>query len=260
MNITDLFIKRPVLAIVISLLILLFGLRALEGLPLRQFPEMKNTVITVTTGYSGANAEIIQGFITTPIEKAIASASGIDYLTSESQDGLSTVEAVIRLNYDPNEAMTEITAKVAQARHQLPKESNSPIIEKETGAQIALMYIGFTSSNMTTQQISDYLSRIIQPKLQTIPGVANAAIHGGFNYAMRIWLNTEKMAALHISPNEVANALMNENVQSAAGEIKGQQVLYAITAKTTRDTPEQFQKIIIRSDHNMQVRLGDIAK
>ncbi|OGT45214.1 MAG: multidrug efflux protein [Gammaproteobacteria bacterium RIFCSPHIGHO2_12_FULL_41_20] len=260
MMFTDVFIKRPVLATVVSLLILLLGLRALNNLPLRQFPEMQNTVISITTSYPGASAALIQGFITSPIEKVVASANGVDYLTSESADGTSTIHAYIRLNFNPNEAMTEITTKVAQVKHLMPKESNPPVITKATGAQIDLMYIGFSSAAMTTQQITDYVSHVVQPKLQTAPGVANAEILGGFNYAMRIWLNTEKMAALHITPDEVATALLNENVQTAAGEIKGNYVLFAINAKTNLETPEQFKNIVIKQQNNTLIRLQDIAQ
>ncbi|OGT53263.1 MAG: multidrug efflux protein [Gammaproteobacteria bacterium RIFCSPHIGHO2_12_FULL_42_13] len=260
MKFTDIFIRRPVLATVVSLLILLLGLRALNGLPLRQFPEMKNTVISITTSYPGASAALMQGFITMPIEKVVASANGVDYLTSESTDSTSTIRVYVRLNFDPNEAMTEITSKVAQVRHLMPKESNPPIIAKATGAQIDLMYIGFSSTEMNTQQITDYISRVVQPKLQTAPGVANAEILGGFNYAMRIWLNAEKMAALHLTPEEVATALLNENVQTAAGDIKGSYVLFAVNAKTNLETSEQFKEIVIKHQDNTLIRLKDIAQ
>jgi multidrug efflux pump len=196
---TDIFIRRPVLATVVSLIILLFGLRAMNGLPLRQFPKMANTVISITTTYPGANADLMQGFITAPIQKSIASAEGIDYLTAQSNQGISTIKAYIRLNVDPNQAMTDIMAKVAEVRNVLPKESNQPVILKSTGSNMALMYLGFNSKDMTNQQITDYLSRVVRPQLQTIDGVATADILGGHTYAMRIWLNTEKMAALNLS-------------------------------------------------------------
>lgn len=259
MNITDIFIKRPVLACVVSLMILLFGLRALNTLELRQFPKMENSVITITTAYPGANSNLIQGFITSPLEKSIASADGIDYLTSQSVDGLSTITAYIRLNYDPNIAMTDVMAKVSQVSNQLPKESNQPVIQKSSGGHSALMYIGYSSQQMTNVQITDYLSRVVQPKLQTVAGVANAEILGGKVYAMRIWLNTNKMASLHISPNEVTNALQKQNFQAAAGQTKGQYVLFNINAKTNLENVEQFQEILIKNHEGTLIRLKDIG-
>lgn len=260
MNFTDIFIKRPVLACVVSLLILLFGLRAFTELELRQFPKMENTVISVTTSYPGASADLMQGFITTPIEKAIASANGIDYLTSQSAEQLSTIKAYIRLNYDPNVAMTDIMAKVSQVTNQLPKESNQPVILKATGSQTALMYIGYSSTKMSNPQITEFLSRVVQPNLQTVPGVANAEILGGFNYAMRIWLDTKKMASLQISPQDVAIALQKENFQSAAGQTKGRYILFNINAKTNLETPAQFENIIIKKQTDTLIRIKDVGK
>ncbi len=259
MNLTALFIKRPVLACVVSLVILLFGLRALSSLELRQFPKMDNSVITISTAYPGANASLIQGFITSPLEKSVASADGIDYLTSQSVDGVSTITAYIRLNYDPNIAMTDIMSKVSQVSNQLPRESNQPVIQKSSGSQMALMYISYSSPKMSTEQITDYLSRVVQPKIQTVPGVAQAEILGGQTYAMRIWLDTNKMAALHIAASDVANALQRENYQSAAGQVKGGLVLFNITAQTNLENPEQFKQILIKNQNNTLIRLQDIA-
>ena len=260
MQFTNIFIKRPVLACVVSLMILLFGLRALSSLELRQFPKMENTVITVTTSYPGASADLMQGFITAPIEKSIASAEGIDYMTSQSAEGMSTISAYIRLNYDPHVAMTDIMAKVSQITNQLPKESNLPVIQKSTGGGNDLMYIGYSSKFMSNEQITDYLTRVIQPKLQTVGGVANAEILGGHTYAMRIWLNTEKMAALGISPQDVVTALANENVQTAAGQTKGNYVLFNIKAKTNIETPEQFEQILLKNQKGTLLHIKDIGK
>jgi multidrug efflux pump len=257
---TDIFIKRPVLATVVSLIILVLGLRAINELPLRQFPKMENTVISITTTYPGASAELIQGFITSRIEKAIASADGIDYQTAQSTEGASTIKAYIKLNYDPSVAMTDIMAKVAEVSNDLPKESNQPVIQKTTGSQMALMYIGFNSKNMNTQQITDYLSRVVQPKLQTVGGVATADILGGQTYAMRIWLDVEKMAALNITTNEIVQALQNENFQAAAGQIKGKYVLFSINAKTDLNDVNQFKEIVVKNDKTTLIRLKDIAK
>lgn len=259
MNLTDLFIKRPVLASVLSLLILLFGLRALTQLELRQFPKMGNSVITVTTAYPGASADLIQGYITRPIEKSVASADGIDYLTSQSVEGLSTITAYIRLNYDPNTAMTDVMSKVSQVSNQLPKESNQPVIQKATGSQTDLMYIGYSSKQMTNMQITDYLTRVVQPKLQTVAGVANAEILGGKTYAMRIWLNADKMAALNLSATDIYNALQRENFQAAAGQTKGQYVLFNINARTNLEDVNQFKNILIKNQNGTLIKVKDIG-
>lgn len=259
MNFTDLFIKRPVLACVVSLIILLFGLRALTELELREFPKMNNSVITITTSYPGASSELIQGFITSPIEKSVASSDGIDYLTSQSIDGMSVITAFIRLNYDPNVAMTDIMSKVSQVSNLLPKESNQPIILKSTGSQTDLMYLGYSSDEMTNMQITDYLSRVVQPKLQTIAGVSSAEILGGKRYAMRIKLNTDKMAALNISPIDVVQALQRENFQTAAGQTKGKYVLFNIDAQTNLKNPRQFKEIFIKNTNGTLIRMKDIG-
>jgi multidrug efflux pump len=256
---SDIFIRRPVLATVISLIILLFGLRAMGELQLRQFPKLENTVITVTTAYPGANAELMQGFITSRIQKTVAAAEGIDYLTAQSTEGLSTISAYIKLNFDANVAMTDIMAKVAEVENYLPKESNKPVIQKSTGGSMALMYLGFNSTHMTTQQITDYVSRIVQPKLQTIGGVAAAEILGGQTYAMRIWLNTEKMASLNITTADVTSALQDQNYQTAAGQIKGKFVLFNISAHTDLNNADQFKDIVIKQNKDTLIRLKDIA-
>lgn len=260
MTFTDLFIRRPVLATVVSLIIFIFGLRAIDELPLRQFPKMSNTVITITTTYPGANAELMQGFITAPIQKAIASAEGIDYVTAQSTQGVSIIKANIRMNFDPNAAMTDIMAKVAETRNDLPRESNQPVIKKETGSSMALMYLGFNSKEMTNQQITDYLERVIRPKLQTVDGVADAQIIGGHTYAMRIWLNTEKMAALNLSTGDIVNALQTQNFQSAAGQIKGKYVLFNINAQTNMNNIDQFENIVIKNNSSTLIHLKDIAR
>ncbi|MHB1947931.1 MAG: efflux RND transporter permease subunit [Gammaproteobacteria bacterium] len=260
MNFTDTFIRRPVLASVISLLILFLGLRALYDLPLRQFPEMKTTVITVSTAYPGANAELIQGFITSPLQKAIATAEGIDYLTSQSMASVSTITAHIKLNHDPNAAMTDVMAKVSQVTDQLPKESNKPVINKTTGSTTDLMYIGFSSDTMTNPQITDYIARVIQPNLQTVNGVAEVTKFGGMIYAMRLWLNMEKMAALNVSTTDIINALQTQNFLTAAGQIKGNYVLFNISAKTDINSTKQFENIVVKSNKDALIRMKDIGE
>ena len=193
---TDKFIARPVLATVVSLLILILGVRAISDMQVRQYPKMNNTLITITTSYPGAPASLVEGFITTRIEKSIASAEGIDYMTSTSTEGTSTINVYIKLNFDPNVAFTDIMSKVAQVQNDLPKEAQLPVIQKLTGSQTALMYIGFSSDQMTAEQITDYISRVIQPKIETVFGVSQAQILGGQTFAMRVWLDTKRMAAL----------------------------------------------------------------
>lgn len=260
MKFTDIFIKRPVLATVISLLILIFGLRSISQLQVMEYPKVENTVITITTAYPGASAGLIQGFISTPIEKAIAGADGVDYVTASSTLGLSTVTANIRLNYDPNAAFTSIMSKVAAVQNQLPKEAQQPVLTKSTGSQIALMYIAFNSTSMSPEQITDYITRVVQPKLETIAGVSQAEILGGQTFAMRIWLNPNKMAALNVTAVDVAKALAAKNFQTAAGQIKGSYVAYDINAATDLQSVAEFKNIVIKNDRNSLVHLGDVAK
>src|ERR687887_251880 len=196
---TDLFIRRPVLAIVVNLVILIAGLQAIRSLSVRQYPRSDIAVVKVTTVYVGANADLVRGFITTPPERVIASADGIDYMESSSAQGLSTITVHLRLNYDTNAALTQIQAKVAQVRNDLPPEAQAPVIEMETADnQFAAMYLGFSSANLDQNQISDYLMRVVQPKLSAVAGVQRAEILGGRTFAMRVWLKPEKMAAMGI--------------------------------------------------------------
>lgn len=257
---TDIFIERPVLATVVSLLIFFVGLRAIFVLPVRQFPKTENTLITVTTYYPGANASLIEGFLTTPIEKSIASANGLDYLTSSSTDGTSTIEAHVKLNFDPDEAFTSVMSKVSQIKYRLPPAAQDPVIEKATGQQTALMYLGFNSKQMTRTQITDYLTRAVQPKLETVGGVASADLLGPQYYAMRIWMNSKRMAALGVTPNDVLNALEKNNFQTAAGNTKGLYVAIPVNATTDVQNQEAFANIIIRQYKGILVRLKDVAK
>lgn len=259
MRFTDLFIKRPVLATVVSLLIFFVGLRAFGDLPLREFPKVENTVITITTTYPGANSRTIQGFITSPIEKSIASADGIDYITAESKDSVSTISAHIKLNYNPSKAFTDIMSKVAEVRNQLPQGAQEPIIAKNTGASIALMYLSFSSDTMTPEQITDYISRVVQPELETVAGVSQAQILGGNTFAMRVWLNPKKMAAFKVTPTDVSQALRTKNVLSAAGNTKGNYTTYSIKATSSLQNEKQFKNIIIRNQDGALVKLSDVA-
>lgn len=260
MSFTDIFIRRPVLATVVSLLILLVGLQAAFKLPVRQYPEITNTTITVTTTFPGASADVIKGFITVPIEQAVSSAEGIDTLSSSSQQNVSTVTLKLRLDANPDRAATDVLSKVNQIRGVLPREANDPVVVKQTGETTALMYMSFKSDVMTGAQITDYLTRVVQPRLQTINGVANAQILGGSTFAMRIWLDPDRMAALAVTPLDVANALERNNFTSAAGQIKGDFVQTNISAKTALEDPDAFGKLVVVARGDSLIRLGDIAK
>ena len=259
MHFTDIFIKRPVLATVVSLLILLIGLQSFLTLTVRQYPEMQNTVITVTTTYPGATPELIQGFITQPIEQAVASAEGIDYLTSSSKQGTSTVSAYIRLNQDPNKAMTDVMAKVQQVKYLIPAESNDPIILKTTGQGFAVMYLGFSSDTLNSAAIYDHLSRVVQPLLTTVDGVAEAQIFGGQQFAMRLWLDPVKMAAFDVTAAEVAAAIRANNYQAAPGQAKGLFTVTNVSADTGLTSIDEFRQMVVRAKDGALVRLSDLG-
>ncbi|MBI2213277.1 MAG: efflux RND transporter permease subunit [Acidobacteria bacterium] len=260
MKLTDIFIKRPVLAIVVNLLILIAGVQAVRSLSVRQYPQSDIAVVRVTTAYVGANADLVRGFITTPLERVIASADGIDYVESSSAQGVSTITVHLKLNYDTNAALTQIQAKVAQVRNDLPPEAEAPIIELETADnQFAAMYIGFSSKDLDQNEISDYLTRVVQPKLSAISGVQRAEILGGRTFAMRIWLAPETMAARGISPSDVRQALAQNNYLSALGKTKGSMVSVNLVANTDLRTAEEFRDLVVKEKDGDVVRLGEIA-
>ena len=257
---TDLFIRRPVLASVVSLLILIIG--AVSGLKLqvRQFPQTSNTTITITTIYPGAAADVIKGFITTPIEQAVASAEGIDTLVSTSQQNVSTITLNLRLEANPDRAMADTLSKVNQVRGLLPREANDPIIVKQTGQGFALMYLSFSSNSMSASQITDYLARVVQARLQTVDGVANAQILGGQTFAMRVWLDPTRMASLGVTPNDVRAALAANNFTTAAGEVKSDYTQISVNALTSLDSAAAFGRLVVAAHGDALVRLGDVAK
>jgi multidrug efflux pump len=260
MRFTDLFIRRPVLAMVVSLVILIAGLQSIRSLSVRQYPRSDIAVVTVTTAYVGANAQLVRGFITTPLERVIASADGIDYLESSSAQGVSTITVHLKLNYDTNAALTQIQAKVAQVRNELPPEAEAPVIELATAdQQFAAMYIGFASKDLDQNQITDYLTRVVQPKLSAIQGVQRAEILGGRTFAMRIWLKPDQMAARGIAPSEVRDALAQNNYLSTLGRTKGGMVSVNLVANTDLQTPEEFRRLVVKEHNGDVVRLGDIA-
>ena len=259
MKFTDLFIHRPVLASVVSLLILVVGLRSLGLLEVRQYPETRDTVVTVTTFYPGASSELIKGFITTPLQQAIAEADGIDYLSSTSSQGRSVIEARMVLNYDPKAAVSEIQAKVASQRNVLPEEADDPVIDATTGERTALMYMAFYSDAMSPSQITDYLLRVVQPKLQAVPGVAKAELIGNKTFAMRIWLDPRRMAALGVTADEVRQVLRNNNYLAGIGQTKGAYVAIDLSATTDISQAQDFQDLVLRNTGDTLIRLRDVA-
>src|SRR6266851_2519614 len=260
MKFTDLFIKRPVLAICVNLVILIAGLQSIRSLSVRQYPRSDIAVVQVSTVYVGANADLVRGFITTPIERVIASADGIDYMESSSAQGVSTITVHLKLNYDTNAALTQIQSKVAQVRNDLPPEAEAPIIDLQTAdTQFAAMYLGFSSADLDQNQITDYLTRVVQPKLSAISGVQRADILGDRTFAMRVWLKPDKMAALGISASTVRDALANNNYLAALGKTKGSMVSVNLVANTNLQTADEFRRLVVKEDKGVVVRLGEIA-
>ncbi|HYA37846.1 MAG TPA: efflux RND transporter permease subunit [Candidatus Methylomirabilis sp.] len=259
MRFTDLFIRRPVLATVVSLFILVLGLRSLGLLPVREFPETQNAVVTVTTTYTGADPSLIAGFITTPLENSIAQANGIDYLTSSSTQSVSIITANLRLNYDPNKAVTEINTRVNAVLNQLPQGSQQPVINLAVGEPIDSMYIGFYSKVLATNKITDYLIRVVQPKLQTVEGVQTAEVLGIRQFAMRAWLDPQKLAAYGLTATDVSAALASNDFISAIGRTQGLMVTVNLTAATGLHSVDEFRNLVIKSQNGAIIRLGDVA-
>jgi multidrug efflux pump len=260
MRFTDLFVRRPVLSVVVSLVIVIAGVQSIRALTVRQYPRSDIAVVRVSTVYVGANADLVRGFITTPLERVIASADGIDYMESSSAQSLSTITVHLQLNYDTNDALTQVQAKVAQVRNELPPEAEAPIIEMETADnQFAAMYLGFSSSDLDENQITDYLTRVVQPRLSAVSGVQRADILGDRTFAMRIWLKPDRMAAHGISPSALREVLARNNHLSALGRTKGSMVSVNLVANTDLRTPEEFRQLVVKEDHGVVVRLGDIA-
>ncbi|NOH36474.1 multidrug efflux RND transporter permease subunit [Vibrio chagasii] len=260
MRFTDVFIKRPVLAVSISFLIALLGLQAIFKMQVREYPEMTNTVVTVTTSYYGASADLIQGFITQPLEQAVAQADNIDYMTSSSVLGSSTITVNMKLNTDPNAALSDILAKTNSVRSQLPKEAEDPTVTMSTGSTTAVLYIGFTSDELVSSQITDYLERVINPQLFTVNGVSKVDLYGGMKYALRVWLDPSKMAAVDLTASDVMSVLNANNYQSATGQATGEFVLYNGSADTQVSNVEELENLVVRSGEGEIIRLSDIAK
>lgn len=259
MNFTDLFIRRPVLATVISLMILALGIRSVGSLSIRQYPFTQNAVVTVSTTYTGAAPALIAGFITTPLENSIAQANGIDYMVSTSTQNLSTIQVYLRLNYDPEKALADINTKVNAVLNQLPKESQQPVITISIGQTIDALYMGFYSKILATNQISDYLLRVVQPKLQAIDGVQVAEILGNRQFAMRIWLDPIKLAGFNLTPSDVALALAANDFISAVGRTDGSMFTVNLTASTGLSTVQEFKNLIVKAQNGAIIRLKDLG-
>jgi multidrug efflux pump len=260
MRITDLFIRRPVLALVVNLIILIAGLQAMRTLNVRQYPRSENASVTVSTVYVGASADLVRGFITTPLERAIAAADGIEYMQSQSALGLSTITVRLKLNYDSTKALAEISSKVDQVRRDLPPEAEVPIINIESAdSQFASAYLSFSSDLLKQNEITDYLVRVVQPRLSAIQGVQRADVLGARTFAMRIWLKPDRMASLNISPAQVRQALAANNFLSALGRSKGAYIQVNLTADTNLSTVDEFRQLVVREQNGTIVRLGEIA-
>ncbi len=259
MKLTDLFIRRPVLAIVISLFIFVLGMRAIFSLSITQYPQTESANIVINTTYYGADAATVAGFITQPLEAAIAQAQGIEYLSSSSSTGSSSITATLRLNYDSNRALTEISAKVNSVRNQLPPQAQQPVVYIDVGDTTAAMYIGFFTDTLPPNGVTDYLIRVVQPKLDSIPGVQSADVQGARVYALRAWLDPQRMAARNVAASDVYSALAANNYLTAVGSTKGQMVSVDLTADTDLHSLDGFRQLIVRQQNNTVVRLQDVA-
>lgn len=259
MRFTDIFVRRPVLASVVSLLILVLGLRSLFTLPTLQYPRTQNAVVTVTTSYFGADPATVAGFVTTPLENAIAQANGIDYLTSTSQVGTSTITANLRLNYDSGKALTEISTKIDSVLNQLPSAVQRPVITVKIGQTTDAMYIGFNSDILTSSQVTDYLIRVVQPRLQSVPGVQTAELIGGKTFALRAWLDPVKLAAYGLTASELSASLQGNDYIAGLGSTKGEMVQVTLTAATSMHSLEEFRNLVVKQVNGANVKLRDVA-
>lgn len=259
MSFTDIFIRRPILSVTLSILILLTGLAALFSLPMRQYPAMESATIVVNTSFPGASQQVMQGFVTSPIAQAVATASGIEYLTSNSTLGQSEIRAKLKLNADSDRALTEIMARVQQVKYRMPEGASDPVINKITDGVSAVQYVEFASDQQTIPEVTDYVARVAQPLITSVPGVATADINGGQTYAMRLWVDPEKMAARNITAGDLSAALRANNVQAAPGTLRGSDTLMPITARTDLRNEQDFRDMVVKRDDNSVVRIKDIA-
>ncbi|HGY2268292.1 MexW/MexI family multidrug efflux RND transporter permease subunit [Morganella sp. GD04133] len=259
MTFTDIFVRRPVLALVVSALIVLLGLFALSKLPIRQYPMLQSSAITITTSYPGASAELIQGFVTQPIAQSVSSVEGVDYLTSSSVQGQSTVTVRMELNRDPTAALAQAMAKVNQVRYKLPEQAYDPVIELSSGESTAVAYIGFSGGDIGLPALTDYLSRVVEPQFSAIEGVSKVQVFGGQTLAMRLWLDAERLAGRGLTAADVADAVRRNNYQAAPGKVKGEFVIANVYVNTDLTSVDEFRDMVIHSDGNGLVRLKDVA-
>ncbi|MDX7084986.1 MexW/MexI family multidrug efflux RND transporter permease subunit [Serratia marcescens] len=259
MTFTDLFVRRPVLALVVSTLILLFGALALSQLPIRQYPLLENSTITISTDYPGASSELMQGFVTQPIAQAVSSVEGVDYLSSSSVQGRSVVTVRMALNRDSTQALTEVMAKVNQVRYKLQEQAYDPVIERSAGEATAVAYVGFSSKTLSTPALSEYLTRVVEPMFTTIDGVAKVEVFGGQKMAMRLWLDSDRLAGRGLTAADVADAVRRNNYQAAPGKVKGQYVVANVRVNTDLTSVEEFRNLVVRNDGNGLVRLKDVG-
>ncbi|QND57030.1 efflux RND transporter permease subunit [Mesorhizobium huakuii] len=260
MSFSDLFIRRPVLSTVLACMILLLGFQGIFNLSIRQYPKVDETAITITTAYPGASADLIQGFISAPIARAVASTENIDYVTSSSRPSSSTVTVQMKLGSNPDVALTEVLSKVQGVRGTLPDASKDPVIVKGTGQQFAMMYISMQNPNMTKEQLTEYIERVIRPRMSTVEGVADVQIFGAQQYSMRVWIDPIRLAARGVTAAEVLAAINNSNFLSAPGNTQNEYVVSSITVRSTLQTPEAFAELPLRSTDGNVVRLRDVAR
>lgn len=259
MKFTDIFVRRPVLALVVSTLIFLLGAFAFSKLPIRQYPMLQNSTITIATDYPGASSELMQGFVTQPITQAVSSVEGVDYISSSSVQGKSLVTVRMELNRDSTQALTQVMAKVNQVRYKLPEQAYDPVIELSSGESTAVAYVGFSSEQLSIPELTDYLSRVVEPMFSSINGVAKVQVFGGQQLAMRLWLNADKLAGRNLTASDVAEAVRRNNYQAAPGKVEGEFVIANVYVNTDLTNVEEFKDMVIINDGNNLVRLRDIG-
>lgn len=259
MKFTDIFVRRPVLALVVSTLIFLLGAFAFSKLPIRQYPMLQNSTITIATDYPGASSELMQGFVTQPITQAVSSVEGVDYISSSSVQGKSFVTVRMELNRDPTQALTQVMAKVNQVRYKLPEQAYDPVIELSSGESTAVAYVGFSSEQISIPELTDYLSRVVEPMFSSINGVAKVQVFGGQQLAMRVWLDTDKLAGRNLTASDVADAIRRNNYQAAPGKVEGEFVIANVYVNTDLTNVEEFKDMVIHNDGHNLIRLRDIG-
>jgi multidrug efflux pump len=258
---TDIFIRHPVLAIVVNLVILLIGYRALNRLPVQQYPKLESATVQITTVYTGASAETVRGFLTTPIERAVSAISGVDYIDSTSRAGISIINVRLKLNHDSTAALAEITARLQQVRAELPQEALPPVVEVQRADRpYATFYLSFSSKERSIPQLTDWLGRELQPQLSTLPGVQRVDVVGGRPIAMRVWIDPDRLAALNLAPGDVHAALLRNNFLAAVGRTKGNLIQVNLIANTDLRSPDEFQNLIVSNRNGAIVRLSDVAR